>query len=117
MKKFTYLSLSCWRGMAHPTLDCKYFIGQTGLFCISDFTGTYYYTHELLGVYYTNALIKANNDITITPKKCPGDIYLSKIEGNIKELFRNQKLNLEFYDERNKDIFNFDLRVEDIRYT
>ena len=116
MKKFTHLSLSCWRGMAHPTLDCKYFIGQTGLFCISDFTGTYYYTHELLGVYYMNTLIKANNGTTITPKKCPGDIYLSKIEGNIKELSWNQELNLEFYDERNKDIFNFDLRVEDIRY-
>ena len=117
MKKFTYLSLSCWRGMAHPALDCKYFIGQTDLFCISDFTDTYYYTHELLGVYYTNTLIKANKDITITPKKYPGEgIYLSKIEGNIKELSRNQELNLEFYDDRNKDIFNFDLRVEDIRY-
>ena len=66
--------------MAHPTLDCKYFIGQTGLFCISDFTGTYYYTHELLGVYYMNTLIKANNGTTITPKKCQGGgIYLSKI--------------------------------------
>ena len=52
--------------MAHPTLDRKHFIGQTGLFCINDFTGTYYYTHELLGVYYMNTLIKANNDILNT---------------------------------------------------
>ena len=42
-----------------------------------------------------NTLIKANKYITITPKKCPGGgICLSKIEGNIKELSRNQKLNL-----------------------
>lgn len=117
LKSFKYLGLESFRGMAHPGLDCKVFLAKNALYCLGDFTGTYDYEHKILDVVYGTTSFYSKTTKTLTPKSTPTKhIKLEKVIGNIRAFSANQELYLDIYDNKNKDKFDFNLNLKDIKY-